>query len=295
MTSDATLAKRWPKTLVERIADRDYLLVAGAGVSASCKNAAGGTPPSWKQLLNTLATEFTSGNARKEVLRLIAQENFLDAAELIKSQAVDKGKGKDFTRLISERTDGKKPDNFQPGDLHDLIMRLDPRILITTNYDALFERASGHGYRRATYEATDAGHEVRTGAPLLLKVHGTVDEEQRLILTRADYTEIRRTGRNVLSLLEALFMTRTALFMGYSLSDPDMQLVLENNLSRRADTGAHYMLTGDGVPNYHRTRLLNSFGVELIHYKNRDYAEQQRMLELLADLVDAQRAAVLGK
>jgi hypothetical protein len=79
MTSDATLAKRWPKMLVERIADRDYLLVAGAGVSASCKNAAGDTPPSWKQLLNTLATEFTSGNARKEVLRLAAQENFLDA------------------------------------------------------------------------------------------------------------------------------------------------------------------------------------------------------------------------
>ncbi|WP_425440288.1 SIR2 family NAD-dependent protein deacylase [Pseudosporangium ferrugineum] len=192
-------------------------------------------------------------------------------------------------RLISESVDGKKPDNFQPAPIHDVLLRLDPRIIVTTNYDSILERASSNGYRVKTYASTDVGHEVRTGAPLLLKIHGSVDAELDLVLTRSDYSRLRRTGRAALDVLEALLLTRTTLFVGFSLSDPDIQLLLENNMGREVDSGAHYMLTSSSVPNHRRRALVRSYGVELIQHQDGDYAEAARMLELLADLVESSK------
>ena len=289
MTKDATLSRRWPKDLVQRIAKQDFVLVVGAGMSAACTNASGARPPSWRLLLQTLNREFATGDARKTANTLIDQGNLLDAAELIKTCAAEKSRDKDFVRFVAESVDGKQSDHFRASELHNTLMRLDPRLLVTTNYDSILERASKNGFRVKTYDSTDIGHEVRTGVALLLKVHGTVDTEQKLILTRSDYSKLRRDGQSSLRVLESLFLTKTTLFVGYGMGDPDIQLLLENNFARQMDSGAHYILIGDAIPRHQRSILLRSYGVQPITFKQDDYYEAGKMLELLADLVDVER------
>ncbi len=81
-----------------------------------------------------------------------------------------------------------------------------------------------------------------------MKLHGTVDDESQIVLTRSDFSRVRRDGAHVLEVLQSLFLTRTAIFVGYGFADPDIQLIFENILGARGGPAAHYWLTGDKMP-----------------------------------------------
>jgi hypothetical protein len=287
MVLDATLIKRWPKDLVDRIAARDFILVVGAGASIGCTNDQGKTAPSWRELLLSLTQEFATSRATKtEAKRLINNLAFLDAAELLKSQAAAASKLADFFKLISEAVDGAPGHNFKPRPLHDALLALNPPIIVTTNYDSILERASDRGYRVKSYTDEDVGYDIRTGAPVLFKIHGSIDAPQKVILTRSDYSAVRRDGARSMEVLQALLLTRTSLFVGYSLSDPDIQLLLENNFGSRGDRGAHYLLCGRGMQSYQRAVMESSYGTMPIFHASGDYGEAERMIELLAQMAD---------
>jgi hypothetical protein len=272
---------------VERIAAHDFVLVVGAGASIGCVNDEGDTAPSWKELLLQLTREFASGQAAREAQKLIDRSAFLDAAELLKGQAFSKSKQADFFKLISKAVDGRSGHNFQARPFHDILLALNPSIIITTNYDSILERASKNGYRVKTYKDDDVGYDVRTGTPILLKIHGSVDAQQKLILTRSDYSSIRLDGARALEVFQALLLTRTSLFVGYSFSDPDIQLLLENNFGSRGDAGAHYLLCEKGMPTYQTAVLGSSYGTYPIFHAAGDFAEAERMLFLLGELATA--------
>jgi hypothetical protein len=287
MVADSTLAGRWPRDLVERIAAHDFVLVVGAGASIGCMNDEGACPPTWKGLLSRLTREFASGAAATEAKKLIEQSAFLDAAELVKSQAIDKSKLNNFFKTISKAVDGPAGHNFQPRPFHEALLSLNPSIIVTTNYDSILERASRNGYHVKTYMDDDVGYDVRTGTPILFKVHGSVDRQQKLILTRSDYSSIRRDGARSLEVLQALLLTKTSLFVGYSLTDPDIQLLLENNFGARGDHGAHYLLCGKGMPAYQKAVLDSSYGTMPVFHAANDFAEAERMVTLLGAMAAA--------
>ena len=80
---------------------------------------------------------------------------------------------------------------------------------------------------------------------MLVKIHGSVDDATNLVMTRSDYARLRRLGAHVLEVLQALFLTKTALFVGYGFGDPDVQLLLENVMGARGEVAAHYLLTSN--------------------------------------------------
>lgn len=94
--TDPTLLGRWPAQLVERIASKNFMLVVGAGISRQCTNDDGKSPPSWKELMNELAKTFTTGTLRKAVSELVAQQRYLEAAELLRVRARIQSKEDDF-------------------------------------------------------------------------------------------------------------------------------------------------------------------------------------------------------
>jgi hypothetical protein len=293
-TQDATLMARWPEHVIDRVASRSFVLVLGAGTSGGCKNDAGRVPPGWRELLKLLAEAYTTGTAKTAALRLVAHEDYLQAAELIRVRSRGAGKEQDFLKKVAEVTDGgrKTEDQYQPVALHDALLRLEPDVLVTTNYDRVLERATKNGYNVHRYDSTTLGSDVRSGTPVLIKIHGSVDSVSELVLTRSDYSRLRRQGAHVLEVLQALFLTRTALFIGYSFSDPDIHLLLENVLGARGDVPAHYLLTGHHTPGYVRDIYAHSYGTTTVTYKSGDYNESRRMVELLGDEVGARRAGL---
>lgn len=289
---DATLMTRWPEHLIDRVVSRNFLLVLGAGTSKGCKNAAGASPPDWSELLRTLAATYAKGTAKTTALNLVSHGHHLEAAELIRVRARKEGKEQDFLNRVAEVTDGgrKLEDQYQPIALHDALLRLEPDILVTTNYDRVLERATNNGYNVHRYESVTLANDVRSGHPVLIKVHGSVDSASEIILTRSDYSRLRRQGAHALEVLQALFLTRTALFVGYGFQDPDVHLLLENVLGARGFAPAHYLLAGGATPAHVREIYTYSYGTTTVTFKSGDYAEMRRMLELLGDEVGVRRA-----
>jgi hypothetical protein len=290
------MVPEWSEVLVDRIAHEDFVLFIGAGLSSNSENSNGDSPPRWKGLLEVLRDKFASSNQSvlKEVNRSIRNGDLLLAAELLENYCEGRGRGDDFRAEIARLTDGGQESHlvFQKNGLHDLISDLFPRIIVTTNYDKILERHFQAGYKTLTYEQDDIASHVRQGKYLLIKLHGSVDDPAKMILTRMDFTRLRRNGRNTLDTLEALLLTRTALFIGYSLDDPDLRLLLENQFGAKGSRPGHYLLAPAKTTDAQRHLLKNAYGVNVVEYTGDHREGVERSLKALADLVAAARGDV---
>ena len=101
---------------------------------------------------------------------------------------------------------------------------------MTTNYDRLFETAVEAN--RGEHELAVLPYEpVKPGGRWLLKLHGSIDHEEDIVLTRADYLGLPSQRGALVGLVQAMLLTRHMLFVGYSLSDEDFHSVM-NDVSR---------------------------------------------------------------
>ena len=114
------------------------------------------------------------------------------------------------------------------------------RLIITTNYDQIFERALGAKVPgREIYDPNRnrsrlAGRvPADADAPLLLKMHGCVTAQNSFVLTEDDYvTFVMRMGEKdpyhpVPKVFKNQFLNWPTLFIGYGLADFNLLLLLK--------------------------------------------------------------------
>jgi hypothetical protein len=154
--------------------------------------------------------------------------------------------------------------NFPFGDLHRFLAAVPaPQVVVVTNYDTLVEqafRAAGKSYDLVIHPADrkdfanavlwwphDAPEPVPTvpneldidldRTTVIYKMHGTIDRDSRwdnFVITEEDYVEFlaRMTANTAVpAVLYQHFRERSFLFLGYSLSDWNLRVILKN-LSR---------------------------------------------------------------
>ncbi|MGW0044698.1 SIR2 family protein [Rhodococcus sp. NPDC003348] len=261
------MTQSWPKDVINAIRRNDLVLVIGAGVSTNSCSADGSRPPSWSSLIRELSKEASgSTNVDENVEKLLQAGSLLEAAERVTTMAHMKGRIRDIQQKIRELTDGRNGSSaYMPNEWHDALMMLEPNVIITTNYDRLIERASLSGYQVHTYLSDTIGPEVRRGDPILVKIHGSVDDLNNIVLTQTDYSTMHVKGRHALEVVQALFLTRVILFVGYSLTDPDIRLLLQNTVGGRGQTPSHYLLTPE-LDDFQKQMLKDAFGVIPIEY-----------------------------
>jgi hypothetical protein len=130
---------------------------------------------------------------------------------------------------------GKKPSPI----LHALA-ELDFPLVITTNYDKLFDRALVLAdkdprlsiYSKSGLEPT-LNYEPTCKEPLLLKIHGDVDHQESIVVTDEDYIHFMlRMGdidpfKPASLIVRAHMLTWPTLFVGYSLLDYNLRLLFQ--------------------------------------------------------------------
>jgi hypothetical protein len=278
------LTATWPTDLVEAVNRRDIVLVVGAGVSMNSKNSDGDSPPGWKELIRRLS-EVAAGSTAVDgqLQKQLDSDALLDAAERVVAKAQLNGRVRDIQKSLKDLTDGVVGKSFEPNDWHNAILMLEPRVIVTTNYDRLIERACKSGFQVHTHNSDTVGQEVRRGDPVLVKIHGSVDDLEKIVLTQSDYARLHVAGRHTLDVLQALFLTRVVLFVGYSMSDPDIRLLLQNTVGGRNQAPSHYMLTSE-LDEFQKQMLQDAFGVIPILYPEGHHDEGLKMLEQLTAL-----------
>ncbi|WP_344735300.1 SIR2 family protein [Nocardioides fonticola] len=227
-----------------------------------------------------------------EFQQLIEERRLLDAASLLKWLAKKASMEQDFFAGVREAVEGKVPNLYQGSAWHEAILRLDPDVIYTTNFDQILERASKDGFDTHLFESKHVGRELRRKSAIIVKIHGSVSHIEDIVLTRQDFARVRVAGSHALEVLRALLTTRCALLLGYSLGDPDIQLLFENVLDGRAEAPAHYMYTEDSLPEYEREILRDNYGIVPITYAAGRYDLGLAGLEELADQVEAFKAPI---
>lgn len=205
------------------VALKDQLvLFIGAGSSV------GAGVPAWKQLLRDIARDARVEDAYVDLLE---DRDLRDWATLIDRKV---GHGRDIRAIAARKIQEKQRYSLQ----HALLASLPSKEAVTTNFDQLFELASRVGDRDLSVLPA---HPSSSPAAWLLKLHGSVDNPARMVLTRSDYLNMPRNRGALMGLVQGLLLTRHMLYVGYSLSDEDfheliheVRAALSDSADRRA-------------------------------------------------------------
>ncbi|WP_437570340.1 SIR2 family NAD-dependent protein deacylase [Sorangium sp. So ce542] len=177
-----------------------------------------------------------------------------------------------------------RPSEATPGAAHRAIVGLGVRAILTTNYDQLLEHVHETPLRQVyTWkEASHALEDLRCRRKVLLKVHGTAERHDTVVMSELEYERVRAND-SYQSVLRYLLQEHVFLFVGYGMNDPlDLDLALKHNAEMfKSAAQQHYLLLCDPSDN-DRDRYERSYNVRVI-----PYSAHVQVPEFLAELATA--------
>lgn len=216
------LARSDVDELAAAIRSRNAILFVGAGVSMSVGL------PSWATLVRHMADEL---RLPPEMLEGITYQTL---AEYYRLQAGSIGP----LRSWMDRQWHVSRDKVRESRLHNLIVELDFPIIYTTNYDRNLEVAfqlHGRDYDRITNARDIAA--ARESVTQMVKFHGDFDDDASLVLAETDYFSRLSFEAPLDVKFRADALGRTILFIGYSMSDINIRLLLHRLWQSWAQSG----------------------------------------------------------
>jgi len=254
-----------PSPLVDEIESGRCVPFVGAGLSMNALVRDGGVVPDWRELTAALAR--TAG-----------------VAEGIGGPAVASAYERRYGRvqLVEAIRSVLRADRIEPGDAHVAFAELPFDTIYTTNFDLLLEDSllrARRPFRSIVGELQMPFH----GGPLtttIVKMHGDLRHEEHMVVTAEDYAGYLERYPVIATHLSALLITRTPLFVGYSLSDPDFLHIREVVRSRLGKLQRMaYVVVFDRDPYEVEKALANSF-----HLINLDTKSGRSKSDLLSAL-----------
>jgi hypothetical protein len=273
-----------PEGLREAYREKRCGFLVGAGASM------GAGLPSWQKLLLDM-------NASALKHRLITDEKSREYASLAKdtskflmvAAALKEDFGSRFDEFITETFIRPRP---KPTDLHRAFVKADRlQFVLTTNYDTLIEQAyRGNGQDDVLVcTFADTGEMQRRLSKrefFILKAHGDAYKVGNgIILTEIDYRDILYRQRAYQSMLAAMFTMFTVVFVGASMTDPEIKLILGYIADAFAPISgpSHFALMAEeDTTETERQRWRKDMKVQVIPIsKADDYAELTQFVETL--------------
>jgi SIR2-like domain len=126
-----------------------------------------------------------------------------------------------------DRTWSVSEENVRRSKIHELIVGLDFPLIYTTNYDNNLEvayRLFGRDYVKVA-NARDVAH-AAGDVTQIIKFHGDFDDDTSLVIAETDYFERLSFDAPLDIKFRADALGRTILFIGYSMSDLNIRLLL---------------------------------------------------------------------
>jgi len=188
------------------------ILFAGAGLSMSVGL------PSWKELIDYMRAELDL--PEDDGKGGVTYQTLAEYYRLRQGSIGPLRSWMDRTWSVSEA-------KVRRSKIHDLIVALDFPIIYTTNYDNNLEVAYKL-HKRAFIKITNVRDLTRTceGVPQIVKFHGDFSDDQSLVLTETDYFDRLEFDSPLDIKFRSDTLGRTLLFIGYSMSDLNIRLLL---------------------------------------------------------------------
>lgn len=267
--------------LVEYLNTGETIAFVGAGVPRELGI------PAWAGLADELMNRLPAdlGKRRSEAERLHAAKRYAELCGWIARNVSD-----DF--LYSNCSDILK-DTGRQGKVSEFIARFPFKAVFTTNFDDSLARhfkAAGRAVSLFSNSRDDLEAVDVDSLKCLVKVHGDFEHLSTMILTDAQYSKAGASGDfNYLRIfLQAYFASRRILIIGFSLSDPDINFLLEQvaqNLRRKTPI---FAIVADATPE-DCAHWKVAYNLDVLTYRNSTgtHRELVHIFDALSAFLDA--------
>ena len=158
------------------------------------------------------------------------------------------------------------PSDSQPNDLHKLILDLKPQHVITTNWDNLLEKSISN--RGDLYFTVATDHELAASpsSQLLIKMHGDLSH-RNIIFKESDYLAYTDKFPLIENFIKSLFSTHVVIFIGYSISDYNLNQILSWIRHRTQDAPPSFTMLTENKITLSESNYLREKGVYPLLYE----------------------------
>ena len=200
--------KYFPKPFLDDLVEARCLPFIGAGFSKNAILPAGKSIPLWDDL----------GKAFAQDIQDYEYSGAIDALSAFEHEY-------SRPKLVERLHEVLLVDSAQPGPTHSAFCQLPFDLCVTTNFEFLLERGyeSVNRYCRPIIDEDQLSIDAKGPGIKLLKFHGDLHHPARLIVTERDYDTFLDRYPLLATYFGNLLIIKTALFIGYSLDDPDFR------------------------------------------------------------------------
>src|SRR5690606_1967082 len=158
------------------------------------------------------------------------------------------------------------PIGYKSNQLHELIFELNPQHIITTNYDCLFEEVIMNKGLPYSIISKDIDLPYAVHKNLLIKYHGDF-ENKNIVFKENDYLEFSKNNTLKEIFVKALFSNNVILFVGYSVGDINLKLLINDlqYILKKHHQRAFLLLNKDQISNSELSYYEN-LGITIINY-----------------------------
>jgi hypothetical protein len=260
--------------LAAAIRRRQAILFVGAGVSMAVGL------PSWQSLIDHLLEELELDHS--------VIEGMHDGYPMLAEYYRLKRGGIGPLRSWMDRNWKVSSEAVASSALHRLVVELDFPVIYTTNYDRNLEAAfEVHGKAYTKISNAKGIALAREGATPIVKYHGDFDEDCSLVLTETDFLNRLSFDSPLDIKFRADALARTILFIGYSMSDPNIRLLLHRvwqsweSSGHRADRPPSFVFMPSANPV--QDAILANWGITMLTPEEGVSADDA-VVEFLSDL-----------
>ncbi|EOZ9345911.1 SIR2 family protein [Enterobacter hormaechei] len=259
----------WPEQLIDDLKNKRVVLFLGSGVSNNSVGVDGQRrPKTWRNFLHNAAERH---HALDEISSYLEINDFLTALDLLKNKI----SRDDYARLIYEEYIEPR---YGEAPIHEEIYKLDAKIVLTPNFDKIYDLYSGSKSRGTVviknYYDADLPRFIRGDKQVVIKIHGSSDSVEQMIFGRKDYALARTKYKSFYEMLKSLILTHTFLFIGCGTDDPDIRMLLEDIQFSAVNAREHYFLSAQGsIKIGFKTVLETTMNLKVLEY---DFDPEQR-------------------
>jgi len=265
--SDYTYIKYFPTPFLDDLVQGRCLPFIGAGFSLNAKIPVGEKMPDW------------DGLGRKAAENILGYQ-YTTAIEALSAYAHEFSR----VKLVEFLSSALLVTSIQPAKTHEYFCKLPFERVITTNFDFLLEQTytSINKYciplifeEQLAVGSLQAGSVVR-----LLKIHGDLHHPNRLVATEEDYDSFLSLYPLLATYLSSFLIDHTALFIGYSLDDPDFRQIWQMVKERLGELRRPaYVLQVDAPP--HVLTRYERRGVKVINLPKSTSQSYSQILDMV--------------
>ena len=256
----------------EKAEQGKLVIFVGAGVSCNVDGM-----PSWNKLIQNMAKAINYSRCNScrhkaencESTCLVKDDFSIDEFLKIPQHVFNKDKEL-YNRVLAESI----PIVTADAPLSSAIFDVNPAHIITTNYDKLLESSKNIFCEQYQVIVHDKDLLNANKGKYIIKMHGDISEASSIVLKEQDYLDYSQTHVLIELFIKSLLTDHIVLFLGYSLNDYNIKLILSWLNYMRSQNGAldnnrrvGYLILDQQIVDDTQLSYFNNNNIEVINLR----------------------------